>query len=73
MCNPIVEGCGVDIMIEVKEGFLLSPSLFNLYIDEISNYKERLGGSKACLPGVVLPKLLCVDDIVFISNSQEDY
>ena len=33
----------VASMIEVKQGCLLFPSIFSFYIDEISNYIEKLG------------------------------
>ncbi len=55
----------------VKQGCPLSPTLFGLYIDEISEYIERWGGSGAGLAGVTIPILLYADDIVLISDSPE--
>ena len=45
--------------------------LFGLYIEEISEYIERGGGSGAGLAGVTIPILLYADDIVLISDSPE--
>ena len=55
----------------VKQGCPLSPTLFGLYIDEISEYIERWGGSGAGLAGAIIPILLYADDIVLISDSLE--
>ena len=55
----------------VIQGCPLSPILFGLYIDEISEYIERWGGSGAGLVGVTIPILLYADDIVLISDSPE--
>ena len=38
--------------IGVDQGYLLSPTLSGLYIDEVSHYIERFGDSAACLPGI---------------------
>ena len=35
--------------VRVKQGCSLSRTLFGLYIDEVSQYIERFGGSGACL------------------------
>ena len=55
----------------VKQGCPLSPTLFGLYIDELSEYIERWGGSGAGLVGTIIPILLYADDIVLISDSPE--
>ena len=34
-------------------------SLVSLYVHEISNYFERLGGSGACLAGVTIDNTIC--------------
>lgn len=57
--------------IGVKQGFPLSPTLFGLYIDEISEFVERIGGPGAPLVGILIPLLLYVDDIVLVSDSAE--
>ena len=54
-----------------KQGCPLSPTLFGLYIADVSQYIERFGGSRACLIGIALQILLYVDDIVLISNSPD--
>ena len=55
--------------IGMKQGCPLSPTLFGLYIDEVSQYIERFGGSGAHLAGIAIQILLYADDIVLISDS----
>ena len=57
--------------IGVKQGCPLSPTLFGLYIDEVSHYIERFGGSGARLASIAIQILLYADDIVLISDSPE--
>ena len=57
--------------IRVKQGCPLSPTLFGLYIDEVSHYIERFGGSGARLASIAIQILLYVDDVVLISDSPE--
>ena len=57
--------------IGVTQGCPLSPTLFGLYIDEISEYIEKGGGRGAQLAGTWMPLLLYADDIVLISDSSE--
>ena len=52
--------------IGLKQGHPLSTIDFNLYIDEISYYIERLGGSRECLVRVAMPIILYGDDIILI-------
>ena len=40
--------------IEVRQGCPVSPTLFGLYIDEVSHYIERFGGSRAYLAGIAI-------------------
>ena len=57
--------------IGVKQGCPLSPTLFGLYIDEVSHYIERFGGSGARLASIAIQILLYADDIVLISDFPE--
>ena len=50
----------------VKQEYTRSSTGFCLYIDEISNCIEKLGGSGSCLAGVVIPILLYANDILLI-------
>ena len=58
----------VACTIGVKQGCPLSPTLFGLYIDEVSQYIERFGGSGAHLASIAIQILLYADDIVLISD-----
>ena len=42
----------------VKQECPQSRTFFGLYIDEVSHYKERLGGLRACLAGIAIQILL---------------
>ena len=59
----------VASMIEIKQGWLLFPSLFSFYVDEISNYIEKLGCFQAWLARVAILILLYLNDIVLISDT----
>ena len=61
----------VHSTIGVKQGCPLSPTLFGLYVDEISDYIERDSDRGAQLAGTWIPLLLYADDIVLISDSPE--
>ena len=56
-------------MIGVKQEFPLSPTLFLPYIDEGSNYIERLSSEGACLVQIAALISLYADDFVLISDS----
>ena len=47
------------------------PTLFDLYIDEVSYYIKRFGGLGAHLAGIAIQILLYADDIVLISDTSE--
>ncbi|WP_176691521.1 reverse transcriptase domain-containing protein [Enterobacter cloacae complex sp. GF14B] len=55
--------------IGVKQGCPLSPTLFGMYVDEVSDYIDRDGDRGAQLAGTWIPLLLYADDIVLISDS----
>ena len=57
--------------IGVKQGCPHSPTLFGMYVDEISNYIERGSDRGAQLAETWIPLLLYAYDIVLISNSPE--
>ena len=57
--------------IGVKQGCPLSPTLFGLYIGEISDYILRVGGEGGTLAGTPVHIMLYADDIVLISESSE--
>jgi len=65
LSDPIASTIGV------KQGCPLSPTLFGLYIDEISDYVLRAGGQGADLAGTPVHIMPYADDIVLISKSQE--
>ncbi|MCO5571119.1 hypothetical protein L7F22_024851 [Adiantum nelumboides] len=57
--------------IGVKQGCPLSPTLFGLYIDELSEHILRDGGGGVDLAGTHIHIMLYADDIVLVSESQE--
>ena len=59
----------VHSTIGVKQGCPLSPTLFGMYVDEVSDYIYREGDGGARLAGIWIQLLLYVDDIVLISQS----
>ena len=58
--------------IGVKQGCPLSHTLFGLYINEVSHYIDRFGGSGARLAGIAIQIFLYADDIVLIFDSPEE-
>ncbi|MCO5588489.1 hypothetical protein L7F22_042446 [Adiantum nelumboides] len=61
----------VHYIIGVKQGCPLSPTLFGMFVDEVSNYIDREGDRGAQLAGTWIPLLLYDDDIVLRSESPE--
>ena len=61
----------IDSNIGVKQGCPLSPTLFGMYIDEVSDYIDRDGDRGALLSGTWIPLLLYADDLVLIFESPE--
>ncbi|MCO5587382.1 hypothetical protein L7F22_041331 [Adiantum nelumboides] len=57
--------------IGVKQGCPLSPTLFGMYVDEVSDYIDREGDRGAQLARTWIPLLLYADEIVLISDSPE--
>ncbi|MCO5563411.1 hypothetical protein L7F22_017053 [Adiantum nelumboides] len=61
----------IQSTIGVKQGCPLSPTLFGLHIDEVSEYIDRDGDRGAPLLNTWIPLLLYADDLVLISDSPE--
>ncbi|MCO5579302.1 hypothetical protein L7F22_033156 [Adiantum nelumboides] len=61
----------IESTIGVKQGCPLSPTLFGIYIDELSEYVDTYGDARSSLAGVLVPLLLCADNVVLISDSPE--
>ena len=58
--------------IGVKQGCPLSPTLFGIYIDEITDFIAREGGTGVVLGDTQVRILLYADDIVLLSESEHD-
>ena len=71
ICTPEGVFKLIHSTIGVKQGCPPSPTLFGLYVDEISDYIERGGERGAQLAGTWIPLLLYANDIVLISDSLE--
>ena len=54
--------------IGVKQGCPLSPTLFGMYVDEVSDYIDRFNDCGAQLAGTWISLLLYADDIVLIAD-----
>lgn len=71
----IVEGLSDTIhrTIGVKQGCLLSPTLFDLYIDELESLILATAGidTKCLLHNTCVPILIFVDDIVLLSHTSK--
>ncbi|MCO5606524.1 hypothetical protein L7F22_060712 [Adiantum nelumboides] len=61
----------IQSTIGVKQGCPLSPTLFGMYIDEVSDYIDREGDRGLQLAGTWIPLLLYADDIVLIAESPD--
>ncbi|MCO5572106.1 hypothetical protein L7F22_025857 [Adiantum nelumboides] len=61
----------IQSTIGVKQGCPLSPTLFGMYIDEVSDYIDKEGDRGAQLAGTWIPLLLYADDIVPIAESPD--
>ncbi|MCO5564505.1 hypothetical protein L7F22_018166 [Adiantum nelumboides] len=55
----------------VKQGYPLSPTLFGLYIDELSEHILHTDAVGVDLAGTPVHIMLYVDDIILVSESQE--
>ena len=56
----------------MKQGCLLFPTLFGMYVDEVSDYIDREGHRDAQLAGTWIPLLIYANDIVLMSDSSEE-
>lgn len=61
----------VTSTIGVKQGCPLSPTLFGLYVDEISDFIDRGGGRGTSLSGFLIALLLYADDLILLADTQE--
>ncbi|MCO5594742.1 hypothetical protein L7F22_048776 [Adiantum nelumboides] len=59
----------IESTIGVREGCPLSPTLFGIYIHELSKYVDTYGDAGSSLARVMIPFLLYADDVVLISDS----
>ena len=58
--------------IGVKQGYPLSPTLFEIYIDEITDFIARKGGNVVVLGDTQVRILLYANDIVLLSESEHE-
>ena len=59
--------------IGVKQGCLLSPTLFGLYIDKLEEWLNLQGGDGVRLGEFVIKLLLYADDLVLVSKSAHGF
>jgi hypothetical protein len=62
----------INCNIGVKQGFPLSPTLFDIYIDKLEYCLEDAGCVGPTLTSIVIILLLYVDDIVLMEKSPYD-
>ena len=55
----------------VKQGDVLSPLLFNLYINDLVKSLEKVGCNPVVVNGLSINSLLYADDIILLSDSEE--
>ena len=73
-CCVKVNGCRTDwfdVNIGLKQGCLLSPILFNVYINDLANLLEH-SDNGVMVNGVKINCLFYADDLVLIGESEED-
>ena len=73
LCIPIGSSKAVASKIGIKQGCTLSCTLFSLYTHDMSNYIERLRGSREFLAGVLyqyyyMPRTLCLSPTIHRIN-----
>ena len=52
-----------------KQGCLISPTLFSLYIDELETYVDEINKDFPCLFNAVVAIPLCAENVVLLSKS----
>ena len=58
-------------MCGVKQGYILSPLLFNLFINDLVKSLEASGCDPTIVNGLSINSLLYADDIILLSDSKE--
>ena len=62
----------INCNIGVKQGFLLSPTLFGIYIDKLEGFLEEVGCTDMALSRIVIILLLYANDIVLMARCPFD-
>ena len=60
-----------DVSVGLKQGCLLSPVLFNLFIDDLAKVLEQ-SGDGVLVDGIKISCLFYADDLILIGDSPED-